>query len=360
MVGDDLLELAREPSSEKRSALLRRITDLFFDGLSERNVSENALFDEIVLRVMQDVDVRARAAFADQVADEAGASHRLVMRLARDEIAVARPVLERSPVLADAQLVELIAEVGDEHRQAICRRRSLSAVVTDVLLEHGSASVRHLLVANSGARFSTPGFGRLVQHAQSDESLRYGLANRPDLPADVVGELSTLLSAKLRETLGAMGLEASDQVAPAMLQQLQARLSAKFDDREHEVREVAAMARDIRAGLSTIDREVAELARGDRAFDIASLVADLVHIDHATAMKALSSPNEEPMIVLMRCLDASWETFEQVLELRCKRRREAYARNPALMAAYHGMDRTTAQRVLRFLQVRRTSETRAA
>ena len=62
MLGEDLLELAREPSSEKRSALLRRITDLFYDGVTERNVSENALFEEVVLRVLKDVDVAGRSA----------------------------------------------------------------------------------------------------------------------------------------------------------------------------------------------------------------------------------------------------------------------------------------------------------
>src|SRR5882672_12567417 len=110
MVGEDLLELARQPSSEKRSALLRRITDLFFDGMSERNVSENALFDEIVLRVMRDVDLDARAAFSEQVADKPSASRHLVLTLARDEIAVARPVLERSPVLGDCVLDAVTTE----------------------------------------------------------------------------------------------------------------------------------------------------------------------------------------------------------------------------------------------------------
>src|SRR5215211_6637087 len=101
----DLLELAREPSSEKRSALLRRITDLFFDGTSERNVSECALFEEVVLRVMRDVDCEGRAALASDIANRRNLPRRLVMALARDEIAVARPVLERSPCLEDVDLV---------------------------------------------------------------------------------------------------------------------------------------------------------------------------------------------------------------------------------------------------------------
>src|SRR3954447_6929557 len=145
MLGEDLLELAREPSSEKRSALLRRITDLFYDGVTERNVSENALFEEVVLRVLKDVDVAGRVGLSESVADNAHLSRRIVVTLAVDDIAVARPVLERSPVLADADLVRLSGAGSDEHLQAISRRKTLSQLVTDALLERGSRVVLQLL-----------------------------------------------------------------------------------------------------------------------------------------------------------------------------------------------------------------------
>jgi hypothetical protein len=66
------------------------------------------------------------------------------------------------------------------------------------------------------------------------------------------------------------------------------------------------------------------------------------------------------MVVLFRSLDATWETFETVLQLRAKRNRKNYARSPNLARAYHEMDRATARRVLRYLQIRRSSDTKAA
>jgi hypothetical protein len=360
MLGEDLLELAREPSSEKRSALLRRITDLFYDGVTERNVSENALFEEVVLRVLRDVDVGGRLGLAETVADNPHLSRRIVLTLAADEIAVARPVLERSPVLGDHDLVRLGGAVSDDHLQAISRRRSLSQVVTDVLIDRGSHVVLRLLAANAGARFSMHGFGELVSHARNDETLQYELATRADLPEAVVDSLSRLLSDKLRHTLRMMGLNTPDALAPALLETLHLRLSATIDERERETREISTIIRDITAGVSSVDREVQPLARADRAYDIATIVSELANVDHATAMKAITGANEEPMVVLFRSLDATWETFETVLQLRAKRQRKNYVRSPNLARAYQEMDRATARRVLRFLQIRRSSDTKAA
>jgi uncharacterized protein (DUF2336 family) len=359
MLGD-LLELAREPSSEKRSALLRRITDLFFDGMSERNVSECALFEEVVLRVMRDVDGEGRAALASSIADRRGLPRRLIMALACDDIAVARPILERSPSLEDADLIAVSHKASDAHLQAISRRTTLSEMVTDVLLARGSLVVMQLLAANSGARFSMVGFGRLVEGSRADETLQYDLATRQDLPRSVVEALAAILSEKLRQTLRSLGVNSPDALAPALLDTLQARLSHAMREKERETREISTIVREIRDGASSLDREVVPLARGDRAYDIASVVADLASIDHATAMKALTGPAEEPLIVLFRSLEASWETFEAVLQLRAKRQRRNYVRSLALARTYQEMDKATAQRVLRFLQIRRQSEVRAA
>ena len=95
---------------------------------------------------------------------------------------------------------------SDEHLQAISRRKTLSQLVTDALLERGSRVVLQLLAANAGARFSMQGFGELVHHARNDETLQFDLATRADLPQQVVDNLSRLLSDKLRHTLRTMGL----------------------------------------------------------------------------------------------------------------------------------------------------------
>ncbi|MFN8831918.1 MAG: DUF2336 domain-containing protein [Labrys sp. (in: a-proteobacteria)] len=353
MLSNEILELAREPSAEKRRLLLGRITDLFFDGDSERNVSESALFEEVVLRVARDVEVIARADFSARVADEPRASRRLAMALAQDHIIVAKPVLERSPALTDDDLIKVASTMSDEHLQAITQRRTLSEIVTDVLVMRGSALVRRLAVKNTGAHFSQDGFARLIRFAEEDEGLGAGLAARADLPQEVVAELAPILSEKLRKTLTAMGIAARDPLPPSMSQTVQARLAAVFSDREREQRDVAEIVREIKAGGTTLARELPPLARADRAYDIATIVSQLAEVDHATAMKALTGPSEEPLIILFRALETPWDAFETVLTLRAKRQRQNYVPSLSLQRTYTEMDRGTAHRVLRFLQFRR-------
>jgi uncharacterized protein (DUF2336 family) len=360
MAGDDLMELARQPSREKRSALLRRITDLFFDGVSERNISENELFEEVVLRLMKDVDIKGRAELAGGICANPNVPRRVIVTLAADDIAVARPVLEHSPVLLSRDLVKLSGLASDAHLQAMSRRKTLSETVTDVLIERGSRLVWQLLAANAGARFTMQSFGKLLREAKHDETLQFELATRPDLPVAVVDDLSRLLSDKLRHTLRAMGINAPETLAPALLETLHLRLSAALDERDREVREISTIIRDIACGASSLEREILPLTRADRAYDVASIVSELAGVDHATVMKALIGQNEEPLVVLFRSLDVKWETFEAVLQLRAKRQRRIYVKSLSLARIYQGMDRATAQRVLRFLQIRRNSETRAA
>ena len=360
MLGQDLFDLARETSPDQRNALLRRITDMFFDPAHERNISESVLFEEVVLRVMRDVDAAGRAELAHIVADHSSAPRRLVMGLARDEISVARPVLERSEVLSPEDLSRLAVQSSDDHRQAISRRKSLPEMVTDVLLEYGSGTVYRVLAGNGGARFSLRGFDQMVERSHEDEEMQRKLAARSDLPETIIRNLANLLSSKLDKSLKTMGLAADGAMAPALLQQLQARLSHTFQERDRETREVEHIVADIRTGRTSIDKEVIPLARQDRAFDIASVLAELTDVDHTTAMMALTGPQDEPIVVLFRALDASWDAFEAVLQLRAKRHRRVYVKSAALSRTYAEMDQMTAKRVLRFLQIRKSVEAHVA
>ena len=153
-----------------------------------------------------------------------------------------------------------------------------------------------------------------------------------------------------------MGVAINEQITPQVADTVRNRLAAAFEERDRETRDIAQVIVALRSGSTTLERELPLLARQDRAYDISTLVADLASIDHATAMKALTGKTEEPLIVLFRSLDVTWETFETVLQLRARRQRENYKRSQSMHRTYDAMPRQTAERVLRFLQMRRASE----
>jgi len=349
----ELLQLAKDPSPPNRRDLLRQITDLFFLEENERSISEENLFEEVIWRLFEDIDLSGRMEFAERISDREDAPHNIVLYLARNEIAIAWPVLARSRVLTDADLIGIVATAEDRAIQAVSERPSLSEDVTDVLIARGSQLVARTLVNNDGARFSRGGFSKLVARSEEDEVLQMGLACREDLPPEIATKLAPFLSEKIQRSLVERGLALPKYLSKGMLEALRARMEMVSEERSHETKQVRQIVADLKAGRATIDCEIIDLAKADRAFDLATLVAELCCIEHAVAMKTLTGTNDETLIVLFRMIGADSNAFESALQLRARRQRKLYVRSASLMRAFEDMDGTTAQRVMRFLAVRK-------
>jgi uncharacterized protein (DUF2336 family) len=106
-------------------------------------------------------------------------------------------VLEHSPLLADADLVEAIAAGQSETQVAIASRTTLSASVAAAIAEAGSAEACLALIENSGAAIAKLSIDRIVVRYGHIAGIRAALLNRSDL--SIATHQSIL--AKLTETL---------------------------------------------------------------------------------------------------------------------------------------------------------------
>ena len=102
----DLIAMAQEPSSEKRRALLRELTEVFL-GTETHSGKETDLYGAVLAELSAEMETAVRAELAQRFADSPAAPRTLIRRLANDEAAVATPVLSASPVLTDADLIEV-------------------------------------------------------------------------------------------------------------------------------------------------------------------------------------------------------------------------------------------------------------
>jgi uncharacterized protein (DUF2336 family) len=100
-----LADLAHEHSDENRRMLLRGITDVFMLAPGSYTDLQKQCFGDIIEEVAYDLEWQMREELARRIAAETHAPRKLVHRLAHDEIVVARPVLEQSPVLTEEDLV---------------------------------------------------------------------------------------------------------------------------------------------------------------------------------------------------------------------------------------------------------------
>lgn len=112
----------------------------------ERQLAESAM---VVL--LEDDCAEVRLALAEALAGNPSAPRHVVMSLAVDTPEVAAPVLARSPVFVDAELVEFVGGGRAEAQIAIACRPAVSAVVAAAIAEVGEADACEVLLANPGA-----------------------------------------------------------------------------------------------------------------------------------------------------------------------------------------------------------------
>jgi len=197
----ELEQLFAEGSSEKRDELLERVTDLFFLTSEQQNAAAKAVFSEVIERIAYELELKTRARLAERMSDAFGAPHKLIVRLATDEIGVARPVLEKSPVLKDADLVSIAVEYGQDHLHAISGRAELSSTVTDVIVVRGDYSVLTHMAGNKGAEFSPNGLVNISERAGGDSGLYSALEMRTDIPRAMLNEIKHRISERLKAEL---------------------------------------------------------------------------------------------------------------------------------------------------------------
>lgn len=194
-----LLALAADSSTQSRRALVTVIADLFADRGQSLSDRERGLMTEILARLIADFEAEIRRDLADRFADNAQVPAELVLMLANDEIAIAEPILRRSDVLQDEELIEIVHHRTVEHQVAIARRRNVSSRLSAVLAETDNEDVIRTLLGNADAELSEATMSYLVEQSRRVDSFQEPLLNRHELPPELARRMYWWVSAALRE-----------------------------------------------------------------------------------------------------------------------------------------------------------------
>ena len=195
----ELIALARDKSVEGRTRLVQIVGDLFFDTDNVLRDAERSIMTDILRQLIHDVEMRVRQALAVRMASEKNAPHDLIAALANDEIEVAHPILIRSTVLQDIELIEIIEHRTMGHQLAIAMREFLSESVSDALIETGSVDVIKRLLENDNAEISGSAMEYLVEQSEKIDDIRGPLVHRRDLGPDLAKRMYWWVSAALRK-----------------------------------------------------------------------------------------------------------------------------------------------------------------
>jgi uncharacterized protein (DUF2336 family) len=147
--------------------------------------------------LLDDPSPLVRQAMAEVFARSTDAPASIVQALSLDQPSVALPVLEHSPLLIDADLVDIVATGNGEMQCAIARRVNLPASVCAAIAEVGSAAAALELIENAYAELAPFSWDRIVERHGHLAAIRESMLVLEGLPAAT----RLALVAKLSDTL---------------------------------------------------------------------------------------------------------------------------------------------------------------
>ena len=195
---ETLIDLAHDKSKQGRAVLVTAITQLYDGQGHGLTAQDRRMITEITVQLIKAVEASVRRSLADHFAERSDAPEDLVIMLANDDIEVAHPVLLKSEVLRDAELIEIVRHRAMEHQVAIAMRPFVTKRVSDALVETGNDKVVTTLLENDGARISETTMEQLVEASRHKQSYQQPLVRRHDLPSRLAEKLYWAVSATLR------------------------------------------------------------------------------------------------------------------------------------------------------------------
>jgi uncharacterized protein (DUF2336 family) len=199
------LKLARDRSQEVRAGLANKVQRLLPGMVPGTQDAARARTMQTLEVLARDTATQIRAVVAETLKDVADAPPDLVRRLARDaELSVASPVLQFSPLLSDADLLDIIrGDHAEGALAAVARRGNVAAAISDALVEADDTAAVATLLANKSAQIREETLDLIVDRAPSRESWHGPLVDRPTLTPKAALKIAAFVADALSQRLEA-------------------------------------------------------------------------------------------------------------------------------------------------------------
>jgi uncharacterized protein (DUF2336 family) len=347
---DELETAVKFGSAENRVNTLRRITDLFLRDADRLNDEQIKVFDDVLCLLTAKIEKNARLELAKRLAPVDVAPVEMVRRLASDdEIDVARPILTESKRLSDNDLVEIARTKGQAHLLAISERPQLQTPVTDALLDRGNSEVVATLAKNAGAQFSEFGFSSLVHKTEGKNDLVEIIGLRSDIPLACLRDLLARATEAVRQRLlSLVPPQRRDELRQVIAQVAKTIGGAA----EPDLSDAEAYVRSLDESGALNEVAVLNFVIKGRREEMIAAMARLCATSLRTMTDLLAGHRNDAVLIPCKAADLSWPTVDAVLRYRLPGQTVSEAIIDLARADYEKLTRATAQRTLRFMQVR--------
>jgi uncharacterized protein (DUF2336 family) len=348
----ELKHVVRQGTREKRAAALRRITSLFLDGASSYGHEHVDLFDDVFGLLIEHIERRALAELSRRLAPVPNAPINVLRTLARDDdIAIAGPVLKLALGVPEADLVDLAKTKSQAHLHALSARRVLGEAVTDVLVRRGDRDVARRVADNSGACISASSFSRLVKRAAEDGILAEKIGSRPDIPPPLFRELLTRASAVVHERLLALVAPEVKAQLRDVLAKVTKEVGAHAGPRDYGAAQRLVLSLNFAGQMNEAALD-AFCSEGKYEEVVASL-ALIAKVPINLVDRLIGGERPDPVLILCKAAGIGWPTARAILLLRPDGKGSSSRALDEAFGNYNRLSSSTAERVVRFWQVRR-------
>ena len=233
--------LAEDVDPEVRSELAQKIGRLLPDLLAPERERVCELTLETLRRLASDQLVRVRKILAAEIKSHPCVPKDVILMLAGDiEETVSVPILEYSPLLSDADLLEVVASARAQNAlSAIVRRRGVSERVSELIVASLDVTAVAALLSNPNAMIRENTMGRIIDHAEAIKAWQGPLVARSDLSMRALRRIAGFVGVSLlRQLTERHGLD--DETVQHFKRCLRQRLER--DDETAETKEDKARA----------------------------------------------------------------------------------------------------------------------
>ncbi len=345
----ELEDVVQHGSADKRAETLRRITTLFLDGAPGFNAEHVALFDDVIGCLVVEIEAKALAELARRIAPIPNAPAGVISVLAKnDDIAVAGPVLKQA-ILSDPDLLRIAETKGQAHLLAMSTRLRISEALSDILVERGDRDVARSIANNQHAQLSVNAFTKLVERAEEDGVLAEKVGMRTDIPPRLFRQLLMQASEMVQRRLLAKAKPETQSEIRRILAQVTDEVAAKAAPRNYTaaIAAVRALHKERKLG----EADIAEFAKAGKYEETIAALSTLCAVPVEVVDRLMNGERADPVLILARAVGFSWPTVKAVLNARPGAKPSPQTLDVA-RENFERLTATTAQRVVRFWQVR--------
>jgi uncharacterized protein (DUF2336 family) len=299
ILATDLHESVREGLAGKLAGLVPDLDGATFGRLHK-------LTRQTIATLARDELPRVRAIMSEALSELDGKVpeelRKLVQALAADEVLeVASPVLERSPLLSERDILSIITSGPPDGALAIVAKRAgLGESLADFVVEHGDENAVTQLLANESAQIREETLDRILDKAPEVPEWHDPLVRRPQLSVQVTMRIAGFVARSLLDVLltrSDLDPETAEVVRAIVAGRIESDLPAEGGDDEEE-EDPADEAQRLHAEGQLDDARLMDAVNaGKRRFATAGLAAR-ASMSYETARDLLATRSAKAVTAL--------------------------------------------------------------